>query len=168
MRLAPDRMESQKMRDLPKPPSPIPEELFREVHRVLPIACVDVVVRRGTSVLLLRRKIKPMLGEWWFPGGRIRKGERAWETARRIVAEEAGLHITSVTQIGVDETFFADDPFGHPKNEGTHTINLIFQAQAVGSKITIDANHHSYKWELASDVDSRTQPYVRRWIGATL
>lgn len=42
------------------------------------------------EVLLMRRKGKDHEGEWGFPAGRIEKGERPEEAARREVQEETG------------------------------------------------------------------------------
>src|SRR3990167_4407448 len=123
----------------PKAQGKIAAEKFREMHRMLPITCCDVVARFDDQVLLLKRAIEPLRGEWFFPGGRLFRGERIAQAAVRIVKVESGMDVVEVQQIGVDETMFDTDPFGH--GEGTHTVNVICLAQISGGRINPDANH---------------------------
>lgn len=53
----------------------IPEGLWGQIVDLMPIASVEAVVLRGDSVLFMRRRNSPAAGLWWFPGGRIRRGE---------------------------------------------------------------------------------------------
>ena len=71
----------------------IPENLYRKIHKVLPLICTDVVVvggQRKKFFLLVKRKNKPEKGKWWFPGGRIYKNELLKDAAVRKVREETG------------------------------------------------------------------------------
>jgi ADP-ribose pyrophosphatase YjhB (NUDIX family) len=52
-----------------------------------------VVVWHGDRVLLVRRDKPPREGQWSLPGGAQQLGETLAETARREVAEEAGLEV---------------------------------------------------------------------------
>jgi ADP-ribose pyrophosphatase YjhB (NUDIX family) len=63
--------------------------------QLLPIASVEAVIVKEDFLLLLKRKNNPALGQWWFAGGRIRKGESFEETLYREVKEETGLEIES-------------------------------------------------------------------------
>ena len=58
-----------------------------------PLIGVGVVVFKGDRVLLIRRGKPPREGQWSLPGGRQRLGERIAATARREVAEEAGIEV---------------------------------------------------------------------------
>jgi 8-oxo-dGTP diphosphatase len=58
-----------------------------------PLIGVGVVVFKRDRVLLIRRGKPPREGQWSLPGGRQRLGERIAETARREVAEEAGVEV---------------------------------------------------------------------------
>src|SRR5271157_2141659 len=85
--------------------SRVPVKLYRQMHRYLPILCVDLVVTDGKRFLLVRRVNQPERGRWWFPGGRVLKNERLIEVARRKLREETGLHPTSLKQLGIYEYF---------------------------------------------------------------
>jgi len=54
----------------------------------MPIVSVEALIVMDETLLFLRRNNQPAKGEWWFPGGRIRKGESLEEALRREVKEE--------------------------------------------------------------------------------
>jgi len=74
-----------------------------------PIIGVGVVVFKGDRVLLIRRGKPPRAGQWSLPGGRQRLGERIEATARREVAEEAGIEIEVGPLIDVVDSITRDD-----------------------------------------------------------
>lgn len=71
----------------------IPTALYTEVQAVIPIPCVDILIRHQEKFLLLRRLAPPQQGKWWTPGGRVLKGETQREAVRRKTHEETGLEV---------------------------------------------------------------------------
>src|SRR5262245_48738134 len=67
------------------------QPFYDEILRNMPIACVDIAVVTSGSVLLVRRSDPPAKCQWWVPGGRVLKGERMRQTARRKALEEVGI-----------------------------------------------------------------------------
>jgi len=61
----------------------IPSSLYEIIVDSIPIASVEAVISKDDSLLFLRRQNSPAKGEWWFPGGRIRKGETLEEALYR-------------------------------------------------------------------------------------
>lgn len=55
------------------------------------IPAVSVALRRGDTLLLVRRGRPPSQGLYAFPGGRVEAGESDEEAARRELLEETGL-----------------------------------------------------------------------------
>src|SRR5687768_10103190 len=55
------------------------------------IPAVSVALRRGDTLLLVRRGQAPSRGYYAFPGGRVEPGETLEAAARRELAEETGL-----------------------------------------------------------------------------
>lgn len=51
----------------------IPDKLYNQIMKLMPIVSIEAVIMIDEGLLLLRRKNEPAKGEWWFPGGRIKK-----------------------------------------------------------------------------------------------
>lgn len=127
--------------------SQIPDSLYNEIHAQMPILCVDIVVGYNGKILLIKRNREPVRGGWWFPGGRVLKGETIKAAAMRLVKAETGIIIKYPVLLGFDQTIFSEDPFGHGK--GTHTVNFVFCAKAPEMSmlsVALDQNHidHSF------------------------
>ncbi len=63
-----------------------------------PAACI--VVREKDRILLTKRSIEPMFGEWCLPGGFIEWGESPDEAIRRELEEETGLTAGGIELVG--------------------------------------------------------------------
>ena len=79
----------------------LPNVLWNQVKRYMPIPCVDVIVEdyRG-DVLLGWRLIPPYRNVWALPGGRVGKGESLQAAADRILTEY-GLAANHLFLVGV-------------------------------------------------------------------
>ena len=125
----------------------------------MPIACVDIVIKKGEKFLLLKRKNKPAQGQWWFIGGRVEKNELLEKAALRKIKEETGLDVVLKKIIGVDQTIFKDGPFGN----GVHTINVVFLGEVKGkNKVKLDSQSVDYKW--FHQINARWHPYVKKFL----
>jgi len=66
----------------------VPDELWEQVKRHLPIPCVDVIVENAKGEFLLGwRCIPPYRNVWALPGGRLLRGEKLETAVSRILAE---------------------------------------------------------------------------------
>ena len=52
----------------------IPDSLYDKIVKCMPIPSVEAIIVKDDRLLFLRRKNSPAKGQWWFPGGRIRRG----------------------------------------------------------------------------------------------
>jgi len=59
---------------------------------------VKVIVEYDNQILMIRNSYG--WKSWTFPGGRIEKGEKPVEAARREVLEETGLNLSDLTYVG--------------------------------------------------------------------
>ncbi|MCK4650056.1 NUDIX hydrolase [Candidatus Pacearchaeota archaeon] len=59
-----------------------------------PCTTVDIVVKKQSQILLIKREIKPFRDMWAFPGGHINYGEETTEkAAARELFEETNLKV---------------------------------------------------------------------------
>ena len=63
------------------------------------IPAVSVALRRGDTLLLVRRGQAPSRGFYAFPGGRVEAGETLEAAARRELTEETGLAAGSLSPL---------------------------------------------------------------------
>ena len=61
----------------------LPFELYKQAVEKLPICCVDVMLQRKSDkkILLFYRRDKPANNIWWWPGGRMFRGETFYDCA---------------------------------------------------------------------------------------
>ena len=146
---------------------PIKTDLYKTIHQLMPIVCVDVVVMVEDQVLLIKRAREPAKGQQWFPGGRLFRGELIKDAAQRIVKAETNLNIIKQQYLGFDETIFEEDPFDH--GFGTHTVNHVFAAKVRSMELVafaLDDHHVSHELvKIDSICDKKDlDPYVKKFI----
>ena len=114
----------------------IPLKLYKKIIDVLPIFCVDVVIKYKGKVLLVKRKNAPAKGKWWLPGGRIFKGETIEKAAKRKMKEELGINIKIIKSLGYFEKHFKENEFN--LKSGIHTISIVILAEPLSLNIKLD------------------------------
>ncbi|MBN2143516.1 MAG: NUDIX domain-containing protein [Candidatus Aureabacteria bacterium] len=144
----------------------IPQDLYNQILKNIPIGCVDIAIIFKGKILLIKRKDSPAKGQWWLPGGRVLKGEMMKNTALRKAREEVGIQCHAGPIICTAETIFPDGPYKIP----VHSINSCFLVYPVNENITvkIDPTHSSdYKW--VDSIPENIHPYIKKClIGAGL
>ncbi len=125
----------------------IPEETYRAIVSMMPILCVDVVLRDSAGkYLLVKRVNEPLSGEWWVVGGRVLQGETVTDAAARKVREETGLVIDSFRPAGFYEGFYRRNSHGA---EGRyHTLSVVFTAE-LDTIANLRLDQQSSEWQLA-------------------
>jgi 8-oxo-dGTP diphosphatase len=93
-----------------------------------PVPTVDLIIRIGEGIVLIRRK-NPPLG-WALPGGFMDVGETAEDAARREAQEETGLSVTLEHLL-----YVYSDPARDPRQ---HTMTVAFIARAEGEPVGMD------------------------------
>ncbi len=115
------------------------KHFYEKIRKHMPTACVDLLVTNDQGQYLVAlRKEAPAQGLWWFPGGRIYKGETIEHTALRKGKEELGVDLELGKFISIEETIFEEDDL--------HTINLVYHMKYTGGDIKVDNYHDEYKW----------------------
>jgi colanic acid biosynthesis protein WcaH len=118
----------------PKDADFIPQALYEQIVELMPIVSVEAVIEIGDGLLYLRRRNQPARGLWWFPGGRIRKGESFMESLQREIREETCLQITSAKLLNIYSRAFAE----------RHDITIAYLCTVKKGEITMDDEHSEY------------------------
>lgn len=101
----------------------LPLDKYRSIYEVMPISCVDVLVKNPQGeVLLVHRLNEPAAGQWWFPGGRVCYGERRAEAAIRKLREEVGIIGEAPLELFTEDLLFLEKEVDAPR----HGITTVF------------------------------------------
>ena len=142
----------------------IPEDKYRVIIDAVPILCVDcIIVNEENQYLLIKRKNEPLKGEWWVPGGRVRKGEKLRCAIRRKVVEELGIRLTQVVPLGYYEDEFDKNPLN--VESGLHTLGIVFTAKP--KKFNIKLDKQSGEWKFFDKLPERLviEPFIQTTSG---
>jgi len=143
----------------------ISDDLFAEFTARMPECCVEVVLQHEGGVLLARRTNEPAKGEWFWPGGRLYKGEELSAAAERIAREELGIDVNVHEPIGVYSHFWETSAV--QDNESRHTVNVSFCVTPVTDRfeITLDDQHDDYRF--VTEFEPGLHEYVREYLTDT-
>jgi ADP-ribose pyrophosphatase YjhB (NUDIX family) len=79
----------------------MPDKVWRQVKRLIPIPCVDVLLENSKGEILVGwRRIPPYQNVWALPGGRVYRGESLRDASMRILAGY-GLSSGSLFVVGI-------------------------------------------------------------------
>lgn len=146
---------------MPEPVRWIPEDTFETCLRNTPQVCVDLVVCHDGGLLLARRSIEPAEGEWFWPGGRLHKGESLEAAVHRLAEAELGLDVTIQAQLGATEHRW--DGSSVDGLDSRHTVPIVYRVEPTdGLDVTLDDQHDD--WRLLREPESTLHEYVRRYL----
>ncbi|MBI2498957.1 NUDIX hydrolase [Candidatus Woesearchaeota archaeon] len=122
----------------PKKYQRISRELYSEIHRLMPLVCVDGYVMTKNGVLLVKRKEEPAKDLWWPLGGRRPRGSKSDDAIKVIARRETGLDVEIVAKLGVEDTLFDTEPEWLNHGEGTDTTNTVYALRLVNPTLELD------------------------------
>lgn len=104
-----------------------------------PIVSVDLVVLTPDGVVLGRRENEPAKNLWFVPGGRVQKGERLDDAARRVAREELGVNVDIRERLGVYEHLYEASDV--PGAGGKHYVPVGFVVETDTTTFETDDQH---------------------------
>jgi colanic acid biosynthesis protein WcaH len=136
----------------------VPDDTYEEFVAHMPQVCVEVVLETDEGVLLAKRVNPPRV--WFWPGGRLYKGESLPAAARRVAGEELGIIVDPVENFGPYAHFWR----GSESAPSRHTVNVPFHSvpRQDPPEIVLDDQHSDYRFVDA--VESWMHPYVTRYL----
>jgi ADP-ribose pyrophosphatase YjhB (NUDIX family) len=96
------------------------------VQYLNPAPAAAVIVRRGETVLLAKRRYEPCAGQWTLPAGFLEYDEPAPETARREAYEETGL------ELAVEDLFAVHHGLLPPDRS---VVLIVYRARELGGEL---------------------------------
>ena len=135
----------------------IPTGFYRKIVDVIPILCVDVVIREKDRFLLVKRTNEPVKGRWWVPGGRVLKGETITTAVKRKMKEELGVNVRPLEPLGYYENSFKKNEFG--LESGIHTVSIVFLAELLSSKVKLDNQSSAWRFSKSLPRDFKVKPF---------
>jgi len=139
----------------------LPDETWETVVRSVPLVSVDLVVHSDGGVVLGKRTNEPAKGEWFVPGGTVRKHESLEDAVQRVANEELGVGVTIERRLGVYEHVY--DVADIEDAGGKHYVPIGFEVRAESDFLDPDDQHADLQvFEPPFEID--LHPYVRQYL----
>lgn len=137
----------------------LPEETFREVEKLVPLASLNLVIMdEEERILVMKRTYEPAKGLYWYPGGRIKRGQSLEEALKNQIREETGLGWTQVKVVkvlSVDSNIF--------KTRQTININFLIKKKK-GSEVKLNPQHSDFKWLKPEEFERENLTPYLTWV----
>jgi colanic acid biosynthesis protein WcaH len=138
----------------------IPEDEFAACIEQMPQVCVEVVLETDDGILVAKRENTPTV--WFWPGGRLYKGERLEDAAHRIAREELQLAIEIREELGSYSHFWEGSSV--KCSPSRHTVNIVYHCEPAQDdyEIELDDQHSAYRF--LTEVEPDLHYYVRKYL----
>lgn len=153
----------------------LPLNQFRQAVEALPLVSVDWILTDPDGNMLLGKRLNaPASGEWFSPGGRIRKCEPLAAALQRVAQEELGASKEMSTGLmkraklmGAWDHFYSDAAFS--TNTPTHYVNLphwaaLTQEEADCLNLPIGVQHSQWQWMPLTVAAQCAHRYVHPYV----
>lgn len=119
----------------------IKSKKYLEILQLMPVACMDLlVISNDQKMLLIKRAEEPEKDQWYFPGGRILKGDMIGKSALKIIKRECNLNCR------FDRVLNVRDYFGIYKNIDVHQIVIECLLYSLNDNVKLDETSSDYMW----------------------
>ena len=126
-----------------------------------PLVGVGVLVRRGDSVLIVKRRNDPGRGLWSIPGGVLELGETLEDAAKREAKEETGVDIAVDSLLDIYNLIKKDEA-GKIRY---HYVLVNYLAHYTKGKLTRNAESSEIRWVKANELNCY---YTTKTLGKLL
>lgn len=144
----------------------IPEDIYVQIVRLMPIPCVDLLVEDEKGrILMIKRANEPAKGQWWFPGGRVQHMEMRVQAAKRKLKEECGLDAFQIKEIGTYDLILPVSNNANPSHAITTLFHVIINK---GAYVTLDTQSQEFDWRTPEEwLDGELHIFIKQCISIT-
>lgn len=141
----------------------IPDDIYAQIVRLMPIPCVDLLVEDSAGrILLIRRVNDPASGQWWFPGGRVHYLETRAQAAKRKLKEECGLDAFQTKEIGTYDVILPISDDDSPSHGITTLYHIVINQ---GGYVTLDTQSLEFDWRTPEEwLNEKLHIFIRQFI----
>ena len=129
----------------------IPADIYGKIQKIMPVACIDLIIETESGVLLGIRDHEPMKGKRWFIGGRMLYGETLEQAAKRKAKEETGLDVKVVRQVGAYTLQFT-------KGEKRYNVAVVYLVRKTKGQLNLNKEYSGHVF--LKSPDRKLHPYV--------
>ena len=152
----------------------IDDEAFTDALSILPLISIDLIVKNYQGDILLGlRNNSPAKGEWFVPGGRIKRMEKIKQAFERLTESELGfkIDINKTSLIGIFEHMYPNSAYS--ENIGVHyiSIGVLIENKSLNINNLPICQHNEYKWFTLEEIQTldtvhpRTKEFFKTEIG---
>jgi len=159
----------------------LPHAQYLQAIRDVPLVCIDLLLLnpKRDAILLGKRTNRPAQGDWFVPGGRIRKGEPQAMAFERIAQDELGLSLDlrDAKLLGVYDHLYSDNFYGATRPDdggpiGTHCLPIAYIVKFNSDEECdvalqgMQAQHAEACWMPLTEVleNSDVNPYTKEYL----
>jgi 8-oxo-dGTP diphosphatase len=121
-----------------------------------PTPTVDVILQKGSEILLIKRKNEPFKDHLALPGGFVNEGEKVETAAIREVREETSLEIEPVDILGV-----YSDPQRDPRR---HILTVVFIGIILKGVPNPNDDSSEIQWMKLEDIQKKDLAFDHKQI----
>lgn len=144
----------------------IPPAEWKVIVENVPIVSVDLVVLSPSGVVLGKRVNEPARGEWFVPGGRVRKNERLIAAVDRIAVDELGVQSLTIEEsLGCYEHIYPTADIDGVDGKHYLANGFVVETHSTVDEMCLDDQHDEVRAfgvsALPRDLHEYTATYLR-------
>lgn len=119
--------------------------------------------KNSPVVLLVKRKEEPAIGQWWVPGGIIKKTEPSTKAALRVAKREIAVKCKIIKQLpNTREIFHSMKSIPYDGIMDYLSENFLLEPINKKAKIKLDSTSSDYRF--VTSISKEIHPYVQRHL----
>jgi 8-oxo-dGTP diphosphatase len=121
-----------------------------------PIPTVDIILQKGSGILLIKRKSDPFKGYLALPGGFVNEGESVEDAVKREAREETSLEIEPIDILGV---------YSNPKRDPRGRIlTVVFVGIILSGSSGHDDDSAEIEWVHLDEIQNKKLAFDHKQI----